>query len=337
MKQIRLAQVGAGHWGKNLLRNFMAMDDVDVVAVCDEDPEVLQAAAHRNPSLQVTSSFDDILQRDDLDGVVIATQTPLHFSMAHAALERKMHVFVEKPMAQTSNEAQILADLSEEVNRHLMVGHLLLYHPAFRHVEQQIRDGLLGRIYYLYSVRVNLGIIRKNENALDSLAPHDLSIALAYLNQKPVAVSAVGQAYLQPNVCDIAFATVFFEHGAIAHLHTSWLDPHKMRKVTVVGEQKMAVIDDCAAVEKVRIYDKGVSRGGYASFEKSLSIRSGDIHIPQISMEEPLRLECEHFIECIRTGQTPRTDAHNGLAVVQLLEAAQQSLHNQGSCVPVTT
>ena len=335
MKQVRIAQVGAGNWGKNLLRNFLSMDQVRVVAVCDEDAAVLQAASNRDPKLYVTTSFDEILQRDDLDGVVIATQTPLHFAMAREALQRRLHVFVEKPMAQTAEQAEKLVALSDEVNRHLMVGHLLLYHPAFRHVEQLIRDGDLGKVYYLYSVRVNLGIIRRRENALDSLAPHDLSIALAYLNQKPVAVSATGQAYLQPDVCDIAFATVFFEQGAIAHLHTSWLDPHKIRKVTVVGDHKMAVVDDCEAIEKVRVYDKGVTRSGYASFAESMTIRSGDIHIPRIGMQEPLRLECAHFIDCIRSGHPPRTDARNGLAVVRLLEAAQQSLLHQGARVPV--
>ncbi|MDE2731829.1 MAG: Gfo/Idh/MocA family oxidoreductase [Bacteroidota bacterium] len=335
MNQVRIAQVGAGNWGRNLLRNFLSMDQVNVVAVCDEDQSVLQAASAQDPKLHVTATFDDILQRDDLDGVVIATQTPLHFAMARDALRRKLHVFVEKPMAQTAKQAEELVALSDEVDRHLMVGHLLLYHPAFRHVEQLIHNGDLGRVYYLYSVRVNLGIIRRRENALDSLAPHDLSIALAYLNQKPVAVSATGQAYLQPDVCDIAFATVFFEQGAMAHLHTSWLDPHKIRKVTVVGERKMAVVDDCEAIEKVRVYDKGVTRSGYASFAESMTIRSGDIHIPRIGMQEPLRIECAHFIDCIRSGRPPRTDARNGLAVVRLLEAAQQSLRHQGARVPV--
>lgn len=335
MNKVRIAQVGAGNWGRNLLRNFASMDEVDLVAVCDEDQTVIQSASENNPQLHVTTRFDDILERDDLDGVVIATQTPLHYSMARASLERNLHVLVEKPMAQTSEQAEALVALSDEVGKHLMVGHLLLYHPAFCHVEQLIRQGALGKIYYLYSVRVNLGIIRQRENALDSLAPHDLSIALAYLNQKPIAVSATGQAYLQDDVCDIAFATVFFEHGAIAHLHTSWLDPHKTRKVTVVGDRKMAVIDDCAAVEKVRIYDKGVSKSGYANFAESMTIRSGDIHIPRTGMQEPLRLECEHFVECIRTGRSPRTDARNGLEVVRLLEAAQQSLKHQGARVPV--
>ena len=335
MREVRIAQVGAGNWGKNLLRNYLSMDDVRVVAVCDEDPKVLAAVSEQSPDIHATTRFDDILQRDDLDGVVIATQTPLHYPMASAALKQQLHVFVEKPMAQTAAEAAALVALSDEMDRHVMVGHLLLYHPAFRHVEGLIQEGTLGRIYYLYSVRVNLGIIRQRENALDSLAPHDLSVALAYLNQKPVAVSATGQAYLQKDVCDIAFATVFFEHGALAHLHTSWLDPHKTRKVTVVGDRKMAVIDDCAAVEKVRVYDKGVTKAGYASFEESLTIHSGDIHIPRTGMQEPLRLECEHFAECIRTGEAPRTDARNGLAVVQLLEAAQLSLQNQGAHVPI--
>ena len=336
MNDVRIAQVGAGNWGKNLLRNFRSMKDVRVVSVCDADPHIRKNLSDAAPHIDVTANFNDILERDDIEGVVIATQTPLHFSMARAALRSGKHVFVEKPMSQSVSEAEELVALSDEVDRHLMAGHLLLYHPAFRYVESLIHKGELGKIYYLYSVRVNLGIIRERENALDSLAPHDLSVALAYLNQKPIAVSANGQAYLQPDVCDIAFATVFFEQGALAHLHTSWLDPHKIRKVTVVGDHKMAVVDDCATVEKVRIYDKGIYKTEYANFAESMTIRSGDIYIPRISTQEPLRLECEHFIECIRTNQTPRTDARNGLAVVRLLEAAQRSLRNNGARVSIS-
>lgn len=335
MSEIRIAQIGAGYWGKNLLRNLMALEGTQVVAICDENPAVRQSLAKKHPQVIVTAEHNELLHRDDVDGIVIATDTPHHFAMARAALESGKHVFVEKPMAQTTREAEKLVQLSEETNRHLMVGHLLLYHPAFRYVEDLIRAGGLGNVYYLYSIRVNLGIIRKRENALESLAPHDLSIALAFLKQKPTHVAAHGQAYLQPSVCDVAFATVFFESGALAHLHTSWLDPHKIRKVTVVGDQKMAVIDDTLSVEKVRLYDKGVSRPGYATFAESMTIRSGDVHIPKISMQEPLRIECNHFVECIRTGQRPRTDARNGLSVVRLLEAAQISLKTGGVKVPV--
>jgi predicted dehydrogenase len=252
-------------------------------------------------------------------------------------LQAGKHVFVEKPMAQTVEEAERLVELAEANDRRLMVGHLLLYHPAFRYVEALIQRGELGEVYYLYSMRVNLGIVRQRENALESLAPHDLSVALAFLDKKPVGVSAQGQAYLQPGVEDVVFATVFFEDGALAHLHTSWLDPHKVRKVTVVGSRKMVVLDDVASTEKVRLYDKGVEiqpgEARYANYAEAMSIRTGDIEIPRIEMQEPLRLECQHFIDCIRMGQTPRSDGRNGLAVVRLLTAAQQSLRQNGTAV----
>ena len=322
---VRLAQVGVGYWGKHLLRNFLSFRDVEVVAVCDRDEDVRQAYR----GLASTDCYEDLLAEPSIDAIVIATETPLHYPMAEAALLADKHVFVEKPMAQTTREAERLVALAEERQRHLMVGHLLLYHPAFRYVEGLIRRGELGRVYYLYSVRVNLGIIRKRENALESLAPHDLSVALAFLDQKPVSVAVNGMAYLQSEIVDVAFATVFFDGGALAHLHTSWLDPHKIRKVTVVGSSMMAVIDDSAGPEKVRLYDKGVV-DSYANYGESLTIRSGDIHIPKIATQEPLRLECAHFVECLRSGKTPRTDGRNGLAVVRILEAAQRSLREGG-------
>ena len=287
--------------------------------------------------ISVTKDAQEILSRDDLDGIIIATETPSHFSLARTALESGRHVFVEKPMAERSEEAEILVSLSEETGCHCMVGHLLLYHPAFNYVENLIQSGALGDIYYMYSVRVNLGIVRQRENALQSLAPHDLSVALAFLQREPVAVAVHAQAYLQPDICDVAFSTIFFEDGALAHLHTSWLDPHKIRKITLVGSKKMVVIDEMTSAEKVRIYDKGVNLPGYVGFAESMTTRVGDIHIPNIRMSEPLRMECSHFIDCIRTGNTPRTDARNGLAVVRLLDSAQKSLESGGAKIPITS
>ena len=334
---VRIAQVGIGYWGKNLLRNFYSLPDVDVVAACDQQREVCESVARQYPGIETTTDFSDILNDDGIDGVVIATETPQHFAMAAAALEAGKHVFVEKPMAQSVEEALRLVELADAQDRRLMVGHLLLYHPAFRLVEEMIDRGELGDVYYLYSVRVNLGIIRQRENALESLAPHDLSVALRFLNTEPVAVSASGQAYLQKRIEDVAFATVHFANGKLAHLHTSWLDPHKVRKVTVVGSKKMAVVDDVESSEKVRVYDKGVDlkpgEKRYADYAEAMTIRTGDIHIPRVDMREPLRLECEHFAHCIRTGETPRSDGRNGLAVVRILAAAQQSLAGRGAIV----
>ncbi len=334
---IRLAQIGVGYWGKNLLRNFASIPDVEVVAACDQRADVCREIEGLYPGLRTTANHRDLLNDDAIQGIVIATETPQHFALAAAALEADKHVFVEKPMAQSAHEASQLVALSAARDRHLMVGHLLLYHPAFRFVENMIEDGELGDVFYLYSVRVNLGIIRQRENALESLAPHDLSIALRFLKSEPVAVSANGQAYLQSAIEDVAFATVHFEDGKLAHIHTSWLDPHKVRKVTVVGSKKMAAIDDVESTEKVRVYDKGVDlkpgEKRYVDYADAMSIRSGDIYIPKIDMREPLLLECEHFVECIRTGNTPRSDGRNGLAVVKILEAAQKSLADRGATV----
>ena len=337
---IGIGQVGIGYWGKNLLRNFQALPDADVVLACDQNSDILDRVAQQYPTLATTSRYEDLLEDGAIDAVVIATETPQHFAMAEQALGVGKHVFVEKPMAQTVEDAERLVALAEAHDRRLMVGHLLLYHPAFRYVENLIRDGTLGDVHYLYSMRVNLGIIRQRENALESLAPHDLSVALQFIDAAPVAVSAQGQAYLQPDVEDVAFATVYFDDGALAHLHTSWLDPHKIRKVTVVGSRKMAVIDDVASTEKVRLYDKGVDvRPGemrYADYAEAMTVRSGDIHIPRIDMQEPLRAECQHFLDCIRTGRTPRSDGRNGLAVVELLDAAQRSLDRNGTTVELS-
>ena len=335
---IRIAQIGAGYWGKNLLRNFAAIQQAEVVWVCDVREDARKEAAENHPGIRTTGDFQEVLADESVEGVVIATETPQHFLMAEAALQAGKHVFVEKPLAQTVDQAERLVALAEENDLRLMVGHLLLYHPAFRHVEELIHENKLGDIRYLYSMRVNLGIVRQRENAFESLAPHDLSVALAYINSKPVAVAAQGSAYLQPNIEDVVFATVFFESGALAHIHTSWLDPHKIRKTTVVGSKLMAVIDDMEPSEKVRLYDKGAEvsePSGYTGFAGAVSVRSGNIVIPKIENGEPLRSECEEFVTSIVEQRAPRTDGDCGLAVVRLLEAARLSMEAGGARVEV--
>ena len=336
--KIGIAQVGVGYWGKNLLRNFSALDQAEVLQVCDQNESILERITRQHPTISTTQNFNDVLVNGDIDAVVVATQTPLHHQFAKAALEAGKHVFVEKPLAQTVQEALELVELAKTNDLRLMVGHLLLFHPAFTYVDTLIESDELGDVRYLYSNRVNLGIIRQKENAFESLAPHDLSVALQFLKCNPLAVSATGQAFLQNSVEDVAFATVFFEDGKIAHLHASWLDPHKIRKVTVVGSKKMAVIDDMENTEKVRLYDKGVDlqpgeTHRYVNYAEAMSIRTGDIVIPKIVMQEPLRLECEHFVECVRTGRHPHTDGRNGLMVVQILEAAKKSIAEKGACI----
>jgi predicted dehydrogenase len=337
--QIGIGQVGVGYWGRNLLRNFAALDDARLAFACDRDRDVLDQVHSQHPDVPTTKQYGDLLEAADMDAVAVATETPEHYDLARRALEAGKHVFIEKPMTETAEQAEKLAALAEKRDRRLMVGHLLMYHPAFEHVKQLIDDGALGEVYYLYSMRVNLGIIRQRENALASLAPHDLAVACWLLSERPASVSASGQAYLQDGIEDVAFVTVRFEGNPLAHLHASWLDPHKTRKTTVVGSKQMAVIDDTENNEKVRLYDKGVDpapgEARYADYADAMTLRSGDIRIPHIDMEEPLRRECAHFVESIRTGRTPRSGPRNGLAVTRLLEAAQQSLELGGASVSV--
>ena len=334
---VSLAQVGLGAWGRNLLRNFAALPGAELVWACDVREAARAGASQHHPGLRVTAHFEEVLEDEAVEGVVIATDTPQHFPLAEAALRAGKHVFVEKPLAQTADQAERLVAIAAERDLRLMVGHLLLYHPAFRYVERLVREGELGELRYLYSVRVNLGVVRRRENAFESLAPHDLAVALALVEAPPVAVAAQGHAYLQPGVEDVVFATVHFADGALAHLHASWLDPHKRRQTTVVGSRRMAVVDDMEPAEKVRLYDKGaeVPERGFTGFAEAISVRSGDIVIPKVEADEPLRLECEEFVACIREGRPARTDGRSGLAVVRLLDAARRSLDSGGARVAV--
>ena len=338
---IRLAQIGVGYWGRNLLRNAVALPGAEVVAVCDHDEAARDVAAGLAPRAHTSDDVEIVFADKSVEAVIIATETPTHFELASRALEAGKHVFVEKPLAQTADEAAHLVALADEHDRRLMVGHLLRYHPAYRHVERLVREGTLGAIRYLYSVRVNLGIVRSQENAFDSLAPHDLAVALALIPGEPVSVSATGHAYLQPGGPeDVVFASVTFEGGEIAHLHCSWLDPHKVRRTTVVGSEQMAVIDDMAGAEPVRIYDKGVGapqseREGTVPYADAFRIRAGDVLLPRVERAEPLRLEVREFLSAIREDRAPRTDGREGLAVVRLLDAARESVASGGAPVRV--
>jgi predicted dehydrogenase len=337
---IGLAQIGVGYWGKNIFRNLLSIPGAQLVAACDQSPDMLARVAGKNPDIITTGAVDDLLKDDRIDGIVISVPTDQHFELASAALRAGKHVFVEKPMTQSVKEAEVLVEIAEGEGLTLMVGHLLLYHAAFGYVRDLIREGALGEVYYLYSTRVNLGIVRSTENAFESLAPHDLAVALDLLNESPVAISAQGQPYLQDGIADVAFATVFFENGKIAHIHTSWLDPHKIRKVTLVGSRMMAVIDDMEDTEKVRLFDKGVDvhpdEPRFEDYTNAMRVRSGDIRIPRIQMKEPLSEEMKHFVGCIRTGSRPISDGRNGLAVIRIMDAAKRSMRDRGTCVEIS-
>ena len=324
---LRVAQIGVGRWGRNVLRNVAALPSVEVVAVADPDEDALAEAARLAPTARTARDARTVIDDASIEAVVVATETPLHVEWAEAALDAGKHVFVEKPLAQTVAQAERLVALAEARDRRLMVGHLLRYHPAFRHVEALAAAGDLGEVQYLYGVRVNLGVVRSQENAFDSLAPHDLAVARALLGDA-VAVTATGRAILQPGVEDVVFATVEYAGGAIAHLHCSWLDPHKVRRTTVVGSRRMAVVDDQEPAEKVRIYDRGIdpAEPRFGDVAGALAVRSGDISVPRIEPAEPLRREVEEFVAAVRERRAPRTDGRDGLEVVRVLEAARQSL-----------
>lgn len=331
---VRTAVVGCGYWGKNLVRNFAQLSDLR--ACCDPDPGVQSRLRAQFPNVRVEPEYETLLDAPDIDAFILATPAPLHASMTRAALQRGKHVFVEKPLALTRADAQAMVTDAQQAGLVLMVGHLLEYHPAVNHLKGLMESGELGETYYIYTQRVNLGKVRSNENALWSLAPHDISIVLYLMNETPVKVSASGQAFLQEGIEDIVFVTLHFGSGRVAHVHVSWLDPHKNRTVTVVGSRKMAVFDDMEPTEKVRIYDKGVDRPPteappYESFGELLQLREGDILIPRIATDEPLALECREFLRAVETGRAPRSDGRAGLAVVEVLETAQRALDSQRS------
>jgi predicted dehydrogenase len=312
----QIGVVGLNYWGPNLVRNFN--DLAELTWLCDLDKEHLRPLAARYPDARATTSFDDLLADDDLDAVVIATPVPTHYGLAKKALEAGKHVFVEKPPAMRAVEMDELVALAVEKDRVLMPGHLLLYHPGVLKVKELIDSGDLGDVLCVYGNRVNLGIVRSNENALWSLGVHDLSVILYFLDEDPELVTAQGSASIHPGVEDVVFCFLRFPSGKIAHMHLSWLDPHKMRKMTVVGDEKMVVFDDMEPERKVTVYEKRAGAAG--------ELHSGDISIPKISTAEPLRLECAYFLELIDGQHDKSKVARDGARVVRALEMLTNSL-----------
>jgi predicted dehydrogenase len=331
---VQVAVIGAGNWGKHLVRNFATLPYTELTYVCDLEPRVRHAVQALYPRVTVTDDFPRILADPAVEAVVVAVDVPLHHRIAKAALEAGKHTYVEKPLTLSRGEAQELVELAEARGLKLMVGHLLEYHPAVLYMKEMLAKRLLGRPLYLYFQRVNLGIVRQRENVWWSLAPHDISVACYLFDAEPVSVSASGQAYLQKGVEDVVFANLKFADGRMAHIHVSWLDPHKIRKVTLVSSQKMVVFDDMEATEKLRIYDKGAEvREDVDNYAEAITLRTGDILIPKIATQEPLQAECQHFIDCIVDDVMPRSDGLDGLRVVKVLEAGSASLLRGGEPV----
>jgi predicted dehydrogenase len=332
---IRVGVIGFGYWGPNFVRVFQALPGCEVAGIADQRPAALEGAARMHPRLALFQNIDDLL-RAGVDAVVVATPASTHVEITHRLLDASVDVLVEKPLALSTADGISLAEKADAKRRILMVGHLLEYHPGLLALRDIIRSGELGDLYYLYTTRVNLGKVRAAESALWDLAPHDVSIIRFLTDAKPVSVSAQGGTYLRRGLEDVIFATINFEGGIVAHLHVSWLDPHKVRRVTVVGSRRMAVFDDMEPTEKMRIIDKGIdTTEHYASFHDAMLERVGDTRIPPVPAGEPLKMEAAHFLDCVRERKRPRTCARNGIRVLQVIEAAEDSIRNGGAAVPV--
>lgn len=337
-----VAIIGAGYWGQNLVRVVLSLGRLRVV--CDTDEAVRDRVASAHPGVKTTASLEEVLADPGVRAVMVIVPAVHHAAVARQALEAGKHVYVEKPLALSVEDGRALVDLADARSRQLMVGHLLLYHPCVRWAKAALDGGELGRALYLSSQRTNLGKVRTDENAMWSLAPHDVSVALYLLGTSPSEVAAHGFSYLQPErgIEDVVFLTLRFPGGEGAQIHVSWLDPHKKRALTIVGTRKMLTFDDVAATEKVRVYDKGVDRAEpateaaeYASYGDLLTLRSGDILTPRIPMREPLRAQCEAFLEAIDTGTRPLADGRSGLEVLRVLAAGQRSLERGGRPIPL--
>ncbi len=329
---LTIGVVGYGYWGPKLVRNLSETPQAALTWVADLDAERLALLSANYPALRVTRSYEEMLA-SDIDAVVVATPIRTHYRLAQAALLAGKHVMVEKPLTADSREADELIRLADERGLTLMVGHTFEYNAAIRTLREIVRSGELGRIYYVDAARLNLGLFQSDINVVWDLAPHDLSILLYVLGLDPLTISARGTANVRPAIHDVAYLDLTFPGGILAHLHLSWLDPCKVRRLTIVGSKKMVVCNDLADSEKIRIYDKGVEEpyetDQYRDFH--LAYRYGDVTIPYVPFLEPLRLQCDHFIDSIRTAQRPQSDGRVGAKVVRILEGADRSLAGGGA------
>jgi len=330
---IKLGIIGYGYWGPNITRNFQDIEYGCVKCIADLRPKALERARKSNPGVAVTSDCNDILTSPDIDAVAVITPVATHFSLVKRALENGKHVFVEKPFTQTSAQAGELIDLAEKKHLKIMVDHTFLFTPAVRKIKELIDSDVLGKLYYYDSTRVNLGLFQSDVNVVWDLAPHDFSIMQYLIKEQPKAVVATGETHVNGTE-DVAYITVYFSSGVIAHFNVNWLSPVKVRTTLIGGEKKMVVWDDVEPDEKIKVYDKGVSRAnGDGVYEMLVNYRMGDIWSPKLDQTEALKLEARYFMDCILKDETPFNDAKAGLRVVQLLEAADKSLSQKGGVV----
>ncbi len=336
---INVGIIGVGRWGPNILRNFVSMEDVRVSAVCDIDAHRLEAINKRYPYIATTTDVNEIMANRKILSIVIATPLATHFPLAKQALELGKHVFVEKPLAKTALECEELIAIADKKKLILFVGHTFKYNAGIRAAKRYIEGNELGNIYLIDASRTNLGPVRYDANALWDLAAHDISIFSYWLGDSPHSVSAHGGCYLNKNIADVVYATFVYRNGIIAHVHASWLNPRKVREITVVGEKKMLVWNDMNLLEPIRLYNVGFDKDDHyqdSFIDFRLSIREGEVVIPRIQLNEPLLTECTHFIECIKTGAQPLTNGHDGLQVVKALEAATRSMKEQSRIITIT-
>jgi predicted dehydrogenase len=332
---VTVGLVGLGYWGPNVARNLDSLGTCQLTWCCDADESAREKWQRIYTKTRFTPDLDDLLADPDLDAIAITTPVPTHAPLAETVLEAGKHCFVEKPLGQSAAEAERVAGLAGERDKILMVGHLLEYHPGVRQLAEMIQRGELGEVRYMYAQRLNLGRLRYDENALWSLGAHDVAVLLGLADELPVEASARGEAYITEGVEDVVFGYLRFESGLAGHLHLSWLDPHKERKITVVGSQRMAVLNDMDMERKLTLYDKGIDPHQSSFGDREYITRSAGIWSPAIPNREPLAIECEHFIDCIRNGSTPRSDGASGARVVRVLEALQASLDAGGAPQPV--
>lgn len=333
---IKIGVIGCGYWGPNLIRNFNNTSGCEMRICCDMQDDRLERIKSLFPHIETTKDHK-VLLNSDLDAVAIATPVWTHYPLAKSFLEAGKHVFVEKPLTRSSAECQELIDLAASKGLVLMVGHTFEYTAAVNKIKEIVDSGELGDILYVNSTRVNLGLFQQDINVIWDLAPHDISIINYVLEQEPVSVNAQGMSHFKEGIEDVAMTTMTFNSGTIAFIRNSWIDPNKVRSMIFVGSKKMLIYDDTSPNEKIKIYDKGVEKPDYYDNfgEFQFSYRYGDIYIPRIQEHEALSLECRHFVDCIREGKVPKSDGYSGLRVIRVIEAAEQSLREQGRAVSV--
>lgn len=334
---VKIAVIGFGYWGPNLVRNFNSVSNCVVKTVCDKDTKRLEHLKSVYHDIETTCEFEKVISDPEISVIVIATPVRYHFEMAKRSLEAGKHTFIEKPMASSVDQCRELVSIAAKKKLTLMVGHTFIYSTPVQKIREIVRSGELGELYYISAKRLNLGLFQKDINVAWDLAPHDISIILHIADKLPVSVNCQGKAHINPDVEDVTNMTLNFSDSFLAVIQSSWLDPNKVRELTFVGSKKMLVYNDIEPNEKIKIYDKRVDAPPYYdSFaEFQYSYHYGDMHSPYIKMVEPLKVECEHFIDCIKTGRKPQTSGEEGLQVVRILEAAKQSLVQGGGEIKI--